>query len=160
MRQRYDVELTDEELRTAWLTEDRARRGLLRRAIGPAMVVLGVVTLASDGSPTARLVGLLALAFGLFHLARPFLTVARVLSERRRAGDTRIVVELADEGISLTRAGKTVRFPWKEVTAAGRRETYIWYELRGQHRAPIPLRAVSDPDALTALLRARTRWAD
>lgn len=152
----YDVDLTDAELRTAWLTEDRARRSLMRRAIGPVAVVVGLGALVGEGG--SRLLGVLAVAFGLFLVAQPFLVVAGVLAARRKQGSTRVTVALDDDGISLTRDGKTARFAWKDVTAAGRRDSYVWYELRGQHRAPIPLRVVPDVDALTVLLRERTRW--
>ena len=102
--------------------------------------------------------GWLDVAFGLFLVAQPFLVVAGVLAARRKQGSTRVTVALDDDGISLTRDGKTARFAWKDVTAAGRRDSYVWYELRGQHRAPIPLRVVPDVDALTVLVRERTRW--
>jgi hypothetical protein len=156
IRLEYDVDLTDDELRTAWLTEDRARRSLLRRAMGPVAVVLGLVAIVGEGG--SRLVGVLAVAFGLFLVAQPFLVVAGVLAGRRKQGSTRVAVMVGEDGIALTRDGKTARFAWKDVTAAGQRPTYVWYELRGQHRAPIPLRVVADVEALTSLLRARTRW--
>jgi hypothetical protein len=91
-------------------------------------------------------------------MAQPVLVVAGVLAGRRKPGTTRVAVALGDDGIALTRDGKTARFSWKDVTAAGQRPTYVWYELRGQHRAPIPLRVVDDVDALTSLLKERTRW--
>lgn len=152
----YDVDLTDDELRAAWLTEDRARRSLLRRAIAPVAVVLGLGAIVGDGG--SRVAGFLAVAFGLATVAQPFLAVAGVLAARRKQGPTAVRVALEDAGIMLTRGGKTARFPWSEVTAAGQRATYVWYELRGQHRAPIPLRVIEDLEALTSLLRARTRW--
>ncbi|MBX7192179.1 MAG: hypothetical protein K1X94_08985 [Sandaracinaceae bacterium] len=155
---RYEIALTDDELRTAWLTEDRARRGFLRRSIGPALVVFGLGTLVSQPDGTARLLGIAAVAWGLFQLARPFLVVAQVLKERRARGGDEVTVVLDDDGIALTRQGKSMRAPWKDVTAAGQRDTYVWYELRGQHRAPIPLRVVPDAEALRALLREKTRW--
>lgn len=160
---RYEIRLTDDELRTAWLTEDNARRGLLRRSIGPALVVFGLGSIVSGGvgqggDVLAQLLGVAAVALGLFHVARPFLVIARVLAERRRRGDDTVIVVLDDDGIGLTRQGKSMRMPWKDVTAAGQRDTYVWYELRGQHRAPIPLRVVPDAEALRALLRERTRW--
>ncbi len=156
---RYEVDLTDAELRDAWLTEDRARRGLARRAIGPAMIVFGLGTLASQPEATARAIATFAILLGLFQIVRPFLTVARAISERRRrVGSQRVTVTIDDDGIALTREGKTARFAWKDVTAAGERETYVWYELRGQHRAPIPRRVIGDLDALRATLRASTRW--
>lgn len=159
MALRYEVDLTDAELRDAWLTEDRARRGLARRAIGPAMIVFGLGTLASQSETTARVIATLAILMGLFQIARPFLNVARAISERRRRGGSQVViVALDDAGIALTREGKTARFPWKDVTAAGERETYVWYELRGQHRAPIPRRVIGDLEALRDKLRASTRW--
>ena len=156
---RYQVDLTDAELREAWLAEERARRGLARRAIGPALIVFGLGTLASQSEPTARGIATFAILLGVFHIARPFLAVARALSERRRRGGSQaITVALDDDGIALTREGKTVRFPWKDVTAAGERATYVWYELRGMHRAPIPRRVIDDLEALRETLRAHTRW--
>jgi hypothetical protein len=152
----YDVDLTEDELRLAWLTEDRARRSLMRRAIGPVAVVVGLGAVAGEGG--SRLVGLIAVAFGLFLVAQPFLVVAGVLAARRKQGSPRVAVSIGEDGIALTRDGKTAHFAWKDVTAAGQRATYVWYELRGRHRAPIPLRVIGDLDALTSLLRARTRW--
>jgi hypothetical protein len=123
------------------------------------MIVFGLGTLASQSDGTARVIATFAVLLGLFQIARPFLTVARAISERkRRGGSQRVTVALDDAGIALTREGKTVRFPWKDVTAAGERETYVWYELRGQHRAPIPRRVIDDLEALRDKLRASTRW--
>lgn len=158
MALRYEVTLTDEELRTAWLEEERARRGLVRRALGPVLVVLGLSTWISQTNDATRLVSVLAVALGLFHVARPFLAVARVLADRRRTGAKEVVVSLDDDGLAIGRGGKTLRFAWNEVTAAGERQGYIFYEVRGQHRAPIPLRVVPDLDALRSLLKRHTRW--
>ncbi len=157
---RYEITLTDDELRTAWLTEDRSRRGLLQRTITALLILFGVATLALEGAASARWVGVAALALGLLRLSRPFLVLRRVLSDRRRAGPERVVVTLDDAGIVLERGGKSARFPWSEVSAAGERvaERYFYYELRGRHRAPIPHRVVDDPEALRAAFAAHTRW--
>lgn len=156
---RYEVDLTDRELATAWVREAQARRGVLGRVLGPLAIALGVLGLATRADPTGRLVGVLCLAYGLFHIARPFLAARRVVADRRRRGGaTLVVVALDERGITVSRDGKTVTFPWAEVTAAGRRDDYVWYEVRSAHRAPIPLRVISDPSALEAELRRRTKW--
>lgn len=153
---RYEIELTDEELRKAWIREDRDRRGLLSRAFGPILLLFGVATLASQATPASRLVALLALAYGFFRILRPSILLRRVLQERRKGGDERVKLTLDDEGITLERGGRSARFPWSDVTAAGEREAegYFFYELRGKHRAPIPHRVVEDRDALRACFEA------
>lgn len=160
-RLRYEIDLTDRELGTAWVREAHARRGLVGRLLGPLAIALGAVGLATRADPTGRLVAVLALAYGLFHLARPFLAARRIVSERRRrGGSTTVIVSIDARGITVSREGKSLTFPWKEITAAGKREDYVWYEVRGAHRAPVPTRVIPDLPALERELRARTKWID
>jgi hypothetical protein len=156
---RFEIELTDRELATASIREHVARSGALRAALGPAALALGVYGLATREG-TGRWLALLVLAWGAFVVLRPFLVGWQLVSERRRRGAASALALVVDErGLELTRGGKSLVFPWKEVTAAGRRADYFWYEVRGKQRAPIPLRLVDDPAALEAFLRAHTRWS-
>lgn len=153
---RFEIALTERELAKAVVREDFARAGLPRLLLAPTSVVLGVVWLATHAG-TGRLLGLLAIAYGAFVLLRPFLMARMLVAEHRRRPDA-VVVQLDGDGLALTRGGRSVRFAWREVTAAGRRADYVWYEVRGRQRAPIPLRLVPDVAALEAFLRAHTRW--
>jgi hypothetical protein len=154
---RFEIELTERELARAFVREDFARAGLARLLLAPTLLLLGVVWLATHAG-VSRLVGLLEIAYGAFFLVRPFL-LARVLVAEQRRLPGAVVLELAEEGLTLTRAGRSLQFPWRDVTAAGRRSEYVWYEVRGRTRAPIPLRLVPDLPALEAFLRERTHWA-
>jgi len=93
------------------------------RLLGPLAIALGVIGLATRADPTGRLVAVLALAYGIFHAARPFLTARRVVADRRRrGGSSRVIVSLDERGIAVSRDGKSITFPWADVTAAGRGE--------------------------------------
>jgi len=71
-----------------------------------------------------------------------------------------VIVSLDDRGIAVSREGKSIMFPWGDVTSAGKRDDYVWYEVRGAHRAPVPTRVIPDLPALERELRARTKWMD
>lgn len=153
---RFEIVLTERELARAVVREDFARAGLPRLLLAPTALALGVVWLGTH-EDASRWVGTLAIAYGAFYLARPFL-VARLLVAEQRRHPGAVVVELSDEGLVLSRAGRSMRLAWREVTAAGRRADYVWFEVRGRRRAPIPIRLVPDPDALESFLRRHTRW--
>ena len=81
---RFEVELTDQELATAWVREHYARQGVLRFVAGPSLVVLGVYWLSTHADSAARVLGGIGLAYGIFLLVRPFLAASRVVAARRR----------------------------------------------------------------------------
>jgi len=165
---RYEIELTDQELATAWVREHYARQGSLRFWMAPALLFFGVVVLAQAPNNLPRLAAFLMLAWGAFSLIKPFLMASQVVAQRRKRGGTRaVIVHLDESGLSIAKAeppdsltapGKVIVFPWKDITAAGVRQDYVWYEIRGAQRAPIPKRVITNLDALQRYLSQHTRW--
>lgn len=163
---RYEIELTDQELSTAWVREHYARQGSLRFWMAPALMLFGVIVLAQAPNSTPRLAAFLMLAWGAFSLLKPFLMASQIVRQRRKRGGTRkVIVHLDETGLSiakeepaLTGSGKVLVFPWKDITAAGMRQDYVWYEIRGAQRAPIPKRVITNLDALQRYLAQHTRW--
>lgn len=155
----FEFDLSDRELARAWVREHFARQPLVRRALAPAFLVLGVVWLARAAEGGQRAMGLLAVAFGAYLILRPFLEASRAVRLRRavpRGEHVHLVFDAV--GLTLYRASKSLHFPWKEVTAAGLRDDYVWYEVRGAHRATIPLRVVDQRAEFEAFLRSKTSW--
>lgn len=162
---RYEIELSDQELATAWVREHYARQGSLRFWMAPALLLFGVVILAQAPNNMPRLAAFLMLAWGAFSLLKPFLMASQIVAQRRKRGGTRrVIVHLDETGLSIAKpepseaAGKVVVFPWKDITAAGMRQDYVWYEIRGAQRAPIPKRVIPNLDALQRHLAQHTRW--
>ena len=162
---RYEIELTDQELATAWVREHYARQGSLRFWMAPALLLFGVIVLAQAPNNMPRLAAFLMLAWGAFSLIKPFLMASQIVAQRRKRGGTRkVIVHLDETGLSIAKpepaeaSGKVIVFPWKDVTAAGMRQDYVWYEIRGAQRAPIPKRVITNLDALQRYLAQHTRW--
>ncbi|HJL15484.1 MAG TPA: hypothetical protein RMH99_07515 [Sandaracinaceae bacterium LLY-WYZ-13_1] len=160
-RLRYRFSLSDEEFRRAWLAEYYRRPGWrgLRILGGPAFVALGIVMVRSPELFT-RVMGGVAILFGVYYAAKPWL-MARALTRRRRASgraDVALELTLGPRGIRIDDGHVRTDLPWDEITAAGEGRGYVWYEIGGGSRATIPLRVVDDPDALRAWLRERTEW--
>ena len=157
-----EFRLSDAEFRRAWLTEYLRRPGFarLRLFLGPAIALFGARALGAAHDGEGRLVGMLAVAFGVWQVARPWLLVSSMLRRRRQLGSAEqpLVVTLDDAGIAVFDGTRDTRLPWKAVTAAGRGRDYVWFEVRGATRATIPLRAVKDEAGLVDALRTRTAW--
>jgi hypothetical protein len=157
----YEFELSDAEFRRAWLAEYFRRSALarLRAVAGPLIALVGAHWVRA-GDHGLRVFGGLAILFGLWHIAKPFL-VAEAWVRRRRmrgAASATIRVRIDGEGIRVSDGAKETRYGWNRVRAAGRGRDYVWFEVAGGARATIPLRAVPDEPALVAVLRRHTRW--
>ena len=156
----FEIELSDQELATAWVREHYARQGMLRFWMAPALLFFAVVVLVQATDNVPRIAAFLMLAWGAFTLARPFLMASQIVAQRRKRGGTRkVLVSLDASGLTITKDDKDVLFPWKDITAAGMRQDYVWYEIRGAQRAPIPKRLVEDVEALQRFFAKRTLWS-
>lgn len=147
--------LSDEEFRRAWLREHYAQASPARNVVGPVMVVLSAWVLARHG---ASFLPLVAGGYGLFLIARPFLLLTQLLRERKKQGPVTLALRVDETGITIRRGAKTIELAWSRITAAGRRDDYVWYEIGRSQRATIPLRVVEDREALEALFRAHVPW--
>jgi hypothetical protein len=156
---RFEIALSDQELATAWVREHYGRQGSLRFWMAPLLVLLGTVLLAqATGAP--RIAAVLMIVWGFFAIARPFLMASQIVAQRRKRGGTqKVELTIEGKGLTVTKDGKGVLFPWKDITAAGMRKDYVWYEIRGAQRAPIPKRVIADVDALQRFFAKRTLWS-
>lgn len=155
----FEIALSDQELATAWVREHYGRQGSLRFWMAPALVFLGVLLMAqATGAP--RIAAVLMIVWGLFALARPFLMASQIVAQRRKRGGThKVELRIENKGLTITKEGKAVLFPWKDITAAGVRQDYVWYEIRGAQRAPIPKRVIPDVEALQRFFAKHTLWS-
>lgn len=157
----YRFTLSDEEFRRAWLAEYFRRPGWrsLRILGGPAFVGLGVVLLQSE-AVFQRVMGVVAVLFGLYYAAKPWLAARALTAQRRRSGraDVELEVTFHPRGVRIDDGKVRTELPWREVTAAGLGRGYVWYEVSGSSRATVPLRVVDDLEALVAMLREHTAW--
>lgn len=157
----YRFTLSDAEFRRAWLAEYYRRPGWrsLRVLGGPALVALGVTMVRSD-AVFQRVMGVVAILFGLYYAAKPLLAARMLTAERRRSGraDLELEVTFHGRGVCIDDGKVRTELPWQEITAAGMGKGYVWYEISGGSRATIPLRVVEDLDALVEVLRERTAW--
>lgn len=158
----YRYRLGDDELRRAWIREYYRRPGWrgLRIFGGPAFVALGVM-MGSGTDPFMRGMGIVTVLFGVYYVLKPWLGARAMLRARRAAGlhEREFAVRIDRKGIEIDDGRVRTRFAWSEVECAGRTTEYVWYQVRGGHRATIPLRVIDDRDALTAFLQRNTRWA-
>jgi hypothetical protein len=159
----YRFTLSDEEFRRAWLAEYYRRPGWrsLRILGGPAFVALGVMMVRSD-AVFQRVMGVVAILFGVYYALKPLLAARALTAQRRRSGraDVELEVTLHGRGVRIDDGKVRTELPWHEVTAAGMGRGYVWYEVRGGSRATIPLRVVDELDPLVEMLRRHTEWRD
>jgi hypothetical protein len=148
--QRYEIKLTESELRAVYLFSMLRRPGTgLKRFVAIAVGGIALAMAFQRTDAMAHVLGVMvALACGWIAL-RPFI-VARVLSKQ---GGPEVTVELDETGVLVTRTGKTARFAWSRITAQGRGPGFYWYEIQGAAIAAIPDRLVSDRPGLEALLK-------
>lgn len=157
----YRFVLSDDEFRRAWLAEYYRRPGWrsLRLLGGPALVALGAIMLRSPAA-FQRVMGVVALLFGIYYAVKPWLAARVVTRERRRSGraDLELEVTLHGRGVTIDDGKVQTELPWYEVSSSGMGKDYVWYEVRGGARATIPLRVVDDLEALIERLRTHTDW--
>lgn len=158
----YEFELTDDEFRRAWLAEYFRRPGaaVLRIVVGIVFAGMGIQMAAGAPEATGRVIGVAAVALGLWHLARPFVMVRAILRHRRESGAAarRMRVAVGDAGITVDDGRTETALGWDSITAAGRGKDYVWFEVRGSARGTIPLRAVGDEGALVEAFRTHGKW--
>ena len=158
----YEFELRDDEFRRAWLAEYFRRPGAaaLRVVIGIVFIGLGIHMAQGAPEMVGRAIGTAAIVLGMWHLARPFLMVRAILRQRRESGAAarRMRVRVGEAGISVSDGQKESELAWDTITAAGRGNGYVWFEVRGSARGTIPLRAVGDEAALIEAFRTRGKW--
>lgn len=158
---RFEFCLSDKEYAGAWLAEYYRRPGasVLRGLAGPFFIVFGVSQWNSDQS-AGRVLAAVAVGYGFYHILRPFLLLFMLMRSRRQSRQDRLSqVVTFDEsaGVSVERGGKSITYPWANVSA-GKGATYIYFEINGR-RATIPQRVIAaDREALEAMLIARSTW--
>lgn len=153
--QRYEIKLTESELRAVYLFSMLRRPGTgLKRFVAIAVGGIALAMAFQRTDAMAHVLGaIVALACGWIAL-RPFV-VARVLTKQvlSKQGAPEVTVELDEAGVLVTRTGKSARFAWSRITAQGRGPGFYWYEIQGAAIAAIPDRLVSDRPGLEALLK-------
>jgi hypothetical protein len=160
---RLEFVQTHGEFAAAWLGEyyRAPRRGTLRVLGGPALGFFGwrLGTLRPGEWPA--LVGAVALGLGVYTMLKPLLEVALLVRKRHALGGNRvtIVVDLADDAITVASGPAETKLGWDRISCAGQRSSYLWFEVAGATRAIIPLRAIADREAVVALFRAKGKWA-
>ncbi len=159
---RFEFILTDREFVRAWLAEYYlgSKRAVLRIFGGPALALFGWrLHVLYRGSPLA-IVGVLGIGYGIYFALKPLLQVALELRKRRRlgAGSIATVVELDDDGIHIQSGAATADFAWERIARAGQRLDYLWFETHQGTKGTIPLRAVSDQQALEQRFREQGKW--
>lgn len=153
--------LTHGELARAWLFEyyRRGLWGVLRLLGGPALVVVGW-TLRQSGDGLVAAFGAFAVGYGVYYAVKPLLHVAFQVRRRVRvrADLVETTVRFGDDGIDVEHGASRTHIGWVDVGGAGRSATYLWFELPGGNRAPLPLRAVDDVEAVIARFREHDVW--
>ena len=67
-------------------------------------------------------------------------------------------VRVDDSGVHVSDGAKETQLGWDAITAAGRGNGYVWFEVRGSARGTIPTRVIGDEPALVEVFRARGAW--
>jgi hypothetical protein len=159
---RFTFRLGDDEFRRAWLREYYRRPGWrsLRVLGGPGFVVLGLA-MASGSDLFMRVMGTVTVLFGVYYALKPWLMVRAITRRRRAAGhhQREFTITVRKKGVQIDDGNVRTELPWAEIDQAGEGPEYVWYQVRGGHRATIPHRALGDDhDALVEMLKANTRW--
>ncbi len=155
-----EFELTDREFRRAWLAEYYRRPGAraFRLLAGPILFTVGAIVLRDAEGTQGRAFGAIALVYGVHHALRPFLLSALVVRRRRKLGLRKYRLTIDDGGIAISDGKGTSHVAWSDVTASGRGDGYLWYEVRSSARATIPVRAMPDPEAIEGVFRRFGRF--
>lgn len=158
----YRFVLSDGEFGRAWLREYYRRPGWRAWRVigGPCFVALGIAMSRSAERFTMGM-GIVSIVFGIFYLVRPWIAMKAMVAHRKKGGRSGVEIELRlhRDGIGIDDGKVRKEIPWGDIIASGETSEYVWYELAGGNRATIPLRVVSDIDALRATLGAHTKWS-
>jgi hypothetical protein len=155
LKQELEFELTDREFRRSWLAEYYRRPGFrsFRIFAGPVVFTAGAMMLRDAHEPSGRAAGAVALVYGVYHALRPFLLVMLVMRRRRKLGQRKYRLTIDEGGIAISDGKGSSQIPWKDVSASGLGDGYLWYEVRKSARATIPFRAMADRRELESMFR-------
>jgi Subtilase family len=159
---RIEFQQTDAEFANAWWGEYlRTPTTIARLLLSPLLMILGARHGRGGHDAVSTLVGYGAVLLGGWWILKPFMLVRTHVYERRKAGASKrtMVIELREEGLTISDGKKSQRVPWERVRRAGARRDYVWFELSSGLRGTIPNRAIVDRDELQKLFVLHEKWA-